>query len=370
LAAGFTGNVGLVVLGKGDAAIGWGVPQGDATVVATLNGDSSKATIYGYEEGGALANGSAALERRSFVGLTDELFSKLDGDANRLITAAIDWTGGTGFITKPTNAELLGGESAILSATGYGPGDLGYQWKKDGIILTNQISATLSLGSVEKADAGTYSVTLTSNSGDSAESSALVKVFDLPTVDFRSPGAGATTSTVTHQVKIWALGGVDRLDIGSAIIAINGVDVTSKTKVTSNVRGVQFRLDLVENTTDSAGDFLGIENLTAGANKAMNLSLSYKAGGSARVFTSSWSYSLYDASSGSSDIAKMAIHQIFERDENMYVVWPGSEGFVLERNSDCKGGVWETLPNTVGKGLHIEPNCGTKAFFRLVRVKE
>ena len=162
--------------------------------------------------------------------------------------------------------------------------------------MTNQISATLSLGSVEKADAGTYSVIVTSNAGDSAESSALVKVFDLPSVDFRSPGDGGTTSTVTHQVKIWALGGVDRLDIGSAIIAINGVDVTSKTKITSNVRGVQFGLDLVENTTDAAGDFLGIENLTAGANKAMDLSLSYKAGGSARVFTSSWSYTLYDLS--------------------------------------------------------------------------
>ena len=372
LAAGFTGNVNLVVLGKGDADIGWGVPQGDAYVVATLNGDSSKATIYGYEEGGALANGNAAPERRSFIGLTDELFSKLDGDSTRLISAAIDWTGGTGFITKPVNGELLAGESLILTANGYGPGDLVYQWKKDGTTLTNQLSATLTLGTVEKADSGTYSVVVTSNGGESAQASAAVKVFNLPTIDFRSPGDGAITTTITHQVKIWALGGVDKLDIGSAIVSINGVDVTSKTKITSNVRGVQFGLDLVENTTDAAGDFLGIENLTAGANKDMNLRLSYKAGGSARIFTSSWTYKLYDSSStsSSSDIAKMAIHQIYERDDSMYVVWPGSEGFVLERNSDCKGGVWETLPNTIGKGLHIERNCGTKAFFRLVRVRE
>jgi len=43
---------------------------------------------------------------------------------------------------------------------------------------------------------------------------------------------------------------------------------------------------------------------------------------------------------------------------------------VLERNSDCKGGTWETIPSTVGKGIHVEKNCGTKAFFRLVRVRE
>ncbi|MDC0316695.1 PA14 domain-containing protein [Verrucomicrobia bacterium] len=371
LAAGFTGNVNLVVLGRGDADIGWGVPQGDAIVVATLNGDSSKATIYGYEEGGALANGISAPERRSFVGLTDELFSKLDGDSTRLITAAIEWTGGTGFITKPGNGELLAGESLILTANGYGPGDLVYQWEKDGTTLTNQLSATLTLGAVDKSDAGTYSVVVTSVGGETAQTSAAVKVFDLPTIDFRSPGDGAITTTITHQVKIWALGGVDKLDIGSAIVSINGTDVTSKTKITSNVRGVQFGLDLVENTTDASGDFLGIENLTASANKDMNLRLSYKAGGSARIFSNSWTYKLYDSSNtGSSDIAKMAIHQIYESDDSMYVVWPGSEGFVLERNSDCKGGIWETLPNTIGRGLHIEHNCGTKAFFRLVRVKE
>jgi hypothetical protein len=43
---------------------------------------------------------------------------------------------------------------------------------------------------------------------------------------------------------------------------------------------------------------------------------------------------------------------------------------MLERNSDCIGGGWESIPSTVGKGIHVEKNCGTKAFFRLVRVKE
>ncbi|MED5454214.1 MAG: immunoglobulin domain-containing protein, partial [Verrucomicrobiota bacterium] len=309
--------------------------------------------------------------RRSFVGLTDELFSKLDGDATRLITAAIDWTGGTGFTSKPSGSELLAGENVTLSAAGYGPGDVGYQWKKNGANLDGKTGSSLTLENVAKADAGNYSVVVTSSSGDTAQASAAVKVYSLPIVDFRAPGAGKTTAAVTHQVKLWALGGVDKIDLASATVAINGVDVTAKGKVTSNIRGVQFRLDLVENTSDViAGDFLGIENLTAGANNAMTLTLSYKAGDSTRVFSNEWSYTLHDNSSGSSDVAKMAINQIFEQGYEMYVVWPGSPGLVLERNSDCKGGVWEALPNTVGKGLHIEPNCGTKAFFRLVRIKE
>jgi len=75
-------------------------------------------------------------------------------------------------------------------------------------------------------------------------------------------------------------------------------------------------------------------------------------------------------SGSSSNVAKMAVNQIFQRGDDLYVIWPGSPGLVLERNSDCKGGTWETIPSTVGKGIHVEKNCGTKAFFRLVRVRE
>ena len=103
----------------------------------------------------------------------------------------------------------------------------------------------------------------------------------------------------------------------------------------------------------------------------MTVSLAFEPVGGDRVFTYSWSYTLYDASaSGGSGIAKMAVNQIFQRGDDLYVIWPGSPGLVLERNSDCKGGTWETIPSTVGKGIHVEKNCGTKAFFRLVRVRE
>ena len=239
----------------------------------------------------------------------------MDGDATRLISAAIDWTGGTGFSAKPSGAELLAGENVTLSATGYGPGDVGYQWKKDGANLEGKTGSTLTLENVVKADGGNYSVVVTSGSGDTAQTSSVVKVFSLPNIDFKAPGAGVTTATVTHDVKIWALGGVDKVDVASAKVLINGVDVTANGKVTSNVRGIQFKLKLTENTTDAAGDFAGIESLTAGANNAMTVTFSYTAGGSSRVFSNEWSYTLYDAtSSGSSDIAKMAIQQIFKSD--------------------------------------------------------
>ena len=133
-----------------------------------------------------------------------------------------------------------------------------------------------------------------------------------------------------------------------------------------------FRSDLVENTVpDSSALFLGYETLAAGTDNAMTVTLSFELVGGDRVFSKSWTYTLYDAnSSGGSDITKMAVNQIFQRGEDLYVIWPGSPGLMLERNSDCMGGGWESIPSTVGKGIHVEKNCGTKAFFRLVRIKE
>ena len=226
---------------------------------------------------------------------------------------------------------------------------------------------------VTKASSATYSVAVTGSNGGTSEVSAAVKVFSLPTFALKAPAEGSTTSAITHQVKIWGLGGIDKIDTTTASILINGVNVTANAKVKSSIRGVQATLDLVENGDQDtiAGLFLGYETLAPGSDNAMNVTFSFEPVGGDRVMTRSWSYTLYDASAGGgSDIAKMAVNQIFQRGEDLYVIWPGSPGLMLERNSDCMGGGWESITSTVGKGIHVEKNCGTKAFFRLVRVKE
>ena len=339
-------NVPLVVVNPGLQA-DWGVAD-NAT----------------YAEGAALPSGAAAPERRAFVSSTDDTAA---------IGQAIDWVLETGITTSPSGAELKVGESVTLSAAGYGPGDVTYQWKKDGANIDGQTGTDFALDNVATGAAGTYSVVVTGSNGGQAEASAEVKVFSLPAISMNRPVEGSTTSAITHQVKLWAIGGVDKIDLATASILINGVNVTDNAKVTDGRRGLQATVDLVENAdTDTiAGTFLGYETLAPGTDNAMNVSLAFEPVGGDRVFTYSWSYTLYDASaSGGSGIAKMAVSQIFQRGDDLYVIWPGSPGLVLERNSDCKGGTWETIPSTVGKGIHVEKNCGTKAFFRLVRVRE
>ena len=143
---------------------------------------------------------------------------------------------------------MLEGETVTLSAEGYGPGDVTYQWKKNGGNVDGATGSSLILEAVAKDAAANYSVVVTSASGSTAEATASVKVYNLPAITLVAPLEGSTTSAVTHQVKIRAVGGADRIDVETISIAINGVDVTENMNLASNIRGVQVTADLVENT--------------------------------------------------------------------------------------------------------------------------
>ena len=64
-----------------------------------------------------------------------------------------------------------------------------------------------------KDAAANYSVVVTSASGATAEATASVNVYNLPAITLVAPLEGSTTSAVTHQVKIRAVGGADRIDV-------------------------------------------------------------------------------------------------------------------------------------------------------------
>ena len=158
----------------------------------------------------------------------------------------------------------------------------------------------MALSSVAKGDAGTYSVVVTASNGGQAEASADVKVFSLPNITLNKPVEGSTTSAITHQIKIWALGGVDKIDLATGSITVNGVNVTASASVSDSPRGVQATVDLVENADPDTipGLFLGYETLAPGAGNGMTVTLSFELVGGDRVFTRSWSYTLYYANAG------------------------------------------------------------------------
>ena len=83
--------------------IGWGKPAGSATVAATIHGDSSKATVFGYDTNDTMSTGTAPARR---VGLwmyrvSDNL---INTDGWDFFDAAVNWAANiTGGSTGSTN---------------------------------------------------------------------------------------------------------------------------------------------------------------------------------------------------------------------------------------------------------------------------
>jgi len=96
----------------------------------------------------------------------------------------------------PEDAYGIVGSNVVLSVAAFGS-NLGFQWKKDGVNLTNSASvsgaktATLTLGSITTNDAGIYTVVVSNTSSmDSASGTLTVVDPDNLTVDYKAPWYG------------------------------------------------------------------------------------------------------------------------------------------------------------------------------------
>jgi pectin methylesterase-like acyl-CoA thioesterase len=78
--------------------------------------------------------------------------------------------------TQPASLSLNPGQSNALTVLAKGTAPLSYQWKKDGAVVSGATSASLALGNVSNADAGSYVVTITNAYGTVSSSAATVTV--------------------------------------------------------------------------------------------------------------------------------------------------------------------------------------------------
>lgn len=92
LAAGFSGTVTVLTAGKGQ--YGFGVPGGDAAVVATLQDEPQGCAIFAYEQGSTMV-GLIAPARRVGYFLDIQASTRLTAEGWTLFDAAVKWTAGT-----------------------------------------------------------------------------------------------------------------------------------------------------------------------------------------------------------------------------------------------------------------------------------
>lgn len=85
------GLSGVVTIGNAAASLSWGKPGAAAVVAATLKGNSTRATIFAYEAGSLLANGTAAPARRVAVHPNTGATDVWNTNGRTLFDAAVQW---------------------------------------------------------------------------------------------------------------------------------------------------------------------------------------------------------------------------------------------------------------------------------------
>ncbi|HEY1107813.1 MAG TPA: immunoglobulin domain-containing protein, partial [Opitutaceae bacterium] len=100
------------------------------------------------------------------------------------------------FSTQPKNASGYTGGSVTLTGVVTGTAPITYQWRKDGTIVANATSNSLTLNSLTTADAGSYTLTATDVNGSTPSNAATVTVT-----------AGTLPTFSRHPESLSALGG-------------------------------------------------------------------------------------------------------------------------------------------------------------------
>ncbi len=137
------------------------------------------------------------------------------------------------IVSSPSSVTVDEGLSAVFSVAVNGRGTISYQWRKDGVNLDGETSNTLSLNSVELADAGAYDV-LVENEGGIVESvAASLSVIELPksiqlSWDIPSQREDGQALELYEIDGYKIVYGTDELNL-SSVLSVSGASETSVT---------------------------------------------------------------------------------------------------------------------------------------------
>ncbi len=209
MAAGLSGTVSVLTA---SAALQWGVPNTYAVKVATIPGNTSRATAFRYVAGAPLFGGLTAKGRRVGFFISDAAASKLTATGGGpLFDSAATWAGGFSnarpqVIMGPDHAALVAPQTTPLTATVLDdgtPGPLTYNWTVvscPAAVTFGNATAKDTTASIGAAAAGsTCTLRLTASDG-SLTNSADVRIA------VYSQNSPPSVNAGPDQTKDWALG--------------------------------------------------------------------------------------------------------------------------------------------------------------------
>ncbi len=177
-------------------------------------------------------------------------------DELRIGNTWADVTGSLEIGTQPTNQTLNAGATATFSASAVGGGPLGYQWRKNGLNIsddgriTGTDSGTLSISNISSLDAGSYSVKIT-NAVSAVTSAVAVLTVNDPAINSQ-PAAQVVPSGGTAMFQVGAAGSAPvtyqwykdgaGLSDGSGISGSQAATLTISNASSANLGGYSVRV--------------------------------------------------------------------------------------------------------------------------------
>jgi glucose/arabinose dehydrogenase/PKD repeat protein len=159
-------------------------PFGAGATVLARRGATTDASLIVAEQGATLLNGYITPARRAFIFLEDTSFLSTTAVAKDIIKRAACWAGSFNpvFTDHPDPVTVSAGQSASFTVALAGAGPMSYQWRRNGIPLTNggptsgATSATLVINPVAAINAGTYDIEVTAPCGTVTSLSAALSI--------------------------------------------------------------------------------------------------------------------------------------------------------------------------------------------------
>lgn len=117
---------GLLDVASAPTGFSWGLPNENATRIATIAGNPDQVVIYAYDTGTTMIDGFVAPARRVFTFLSDDAFMNLTPTGQTLVAAAFSWAAGLDGIPGG------GGDGAMFTGTRLEGGTIILEWNGGG----------------------------------------------------------------------------------------------------------------------------------------------------------------------------------------------------------------------------------------------
>ena len=136
-------------------------------------------------------------------------FTELPASVATALRAKIEGAapvGAPSITTQPAAQTAAVGGSASFSVTATGEATLTYQWSRDDVVLPSAQSATLTLSSLNAADAGNYAVLVKNSLGSATSVAVPLTITGLPPAIVTSPSARTVTAGSSATFAVVASG--------------------------------------------------------------------------------------------------------------------------------------------------------------------